>query len=148
MIAILQGDDTAANGRTISLKCPDVDIGDGYEIGFDLFGISMRGDYAPGGEITFDYTREQTSKFPLGVSYGRTYLIKDDLMQTISNTIPVLVTDSVERAGSGSQSMNLSVKVHTGVQHIDKEELTTASNNGDVKALVNAILQAINGATP
>ena len=146
MLTILQGDDTAANMKSIRLKLPDTEIGSGFTIGFELLGITKEGAYTPGGTLDFDYTREQTAAFPLGVSYGKTYLKKDGFMQTISNTIPVMITDSVERANGVNNDVNLSVIVHTGVQHIDKAALTKASTNADIKELANALLAAINAA--
>lgn len=144
MLTLLQGDDTAANGKTIRLKMPDVEIGSGFTIGFVFRGITKRGAYVPGGTLSFDYTREQTALFPLGVSFGRTYLEKDNLMQTISNTIPVMITDSVERANGQTNDVNLSVTVNTGVPHVDRQALTNASTGADIKALANALLAAIN----
>jgi hypothetical protein len=75
-------------------------------------------------------------------------------LQTITNTIPVRVTDSVVEAlqaanggssGGGGNAIDISVAVNTGVPRVDKSELTKASSVGDIKALANAILDAING---
>lgn len=144
MLTLLQGDDTAANNKTIRLKLPDIIIGDGFIIGFEFQGIVKSGAYTPGGTLSFDYTREQTAKFPLGISYARTYLEKDNLMQTISNTIPVCITDSVSRVAGQSNDVNLSVTINTGVPHVDKDALTPASTIADIKAFANALLAAIN----
>ena len=146
MLTILQGDDTAANLKTIRLKLPDTDIGSGFRIGFIFQGITKSGDYTPGGTLDFDYTREQTAAFPLGVSYGKTYLERNGLRQYISTTIPVCVTDSVERVAMATNDMNLHVTVNTGVPHVDKEALTKASTNADLRELANALLAAINAA--
>ena len=98
MLTILQGDDTAANGRTVKVRLPAVDIGEGFEIALRMFGTERRGAYSPGGALRFDWTRDETAKFPLGVSYASAELWKEGLMQTITNTIPVRVTDSVVEA--------------------------------------------------
>ena len=102
MLKILQGDDTAANNRTITLRLPSDDIGEGFEIGFLFLGIDKSGPYAPGGTLKFDCTREQTSCFPLGIHYAKTYLKKDNLIQTISNSIQVKVTDSADELNDNS----------------------------------------------
>lgn len=153
---ILKGDDTAANGRGIRLRMPDTDIGDGFTISFTLCGVKRSGAYIPGGTLDFNWTRDETSTFPLGVLYGTVKLEKDGLMQTITNTLPVRVTDSttladaIAAAGGGSapagNSIDISVVVNTGVPKVDKAALTKASTMGDIKALANALLEAINGA--
>ena len=89
-------------------------------------------------------------------SSGTVRLEKDGLMQTITNTLPVRVTDSVTladaiaAAGGGSapagNTIDVQVIVNTGVPKVDKAALTKASTMGDIKALANAILEAINGA--
>ena len=149
MLTIFQGDDTAANGRSIKMRLPDVDIGEGFTIKISLCGVERGGEYEPGGTLTFDYTREETAAFPLGTTYATATLWKDGLMQTISNTIPVRVTDSVVEANGGKpgigNEVDLSVSVNTGVPRVDKALLTRASSVGDIKALANAILNAING---
>lgn len=144
MLTMLKGDDTAANNKTIQLRLPDTEIGTSFFIGFELFGIVKKGEYTPGGVLKFDYTRDQTSRFPLGVSYGRTFLEKDGLMQTINNTIPVCVTDCVERVTGQTNDMNLSVTINTPVPHVDKEALTKDATRWDIKDVVNAVLAAIN----
>lgn len=154
MLVILRGDDTAANGRGIRMRLPDVDVGDGFEILFTLCGVERSGAYEPGGTLVFNYSREETAAFPLGVSYAVARLEKEGLMQTISNTIPVKVTDSVAEAAmaasggegsGGGNSIGLSVVVNTGVPKIDRAALTKGSSVADIKALANAILDAING---
>lgn len=154
--AILKGDDTAANGRGLRLRMPDTDIGDGFSISFELCGVKRSGAYVPGGTLDFNWTRAETARFPLGVLYGTVRLEKDGLMQTITNTLPVRVTDcvtvadAIAEAGGGSapagNSIDLSVVVNTGVPKVDKTALTKASTMGDIKALANALLEAINGA--
>ena len=155
MLKILQGDDTAANNRTITLRLPDEDIGEGFEIGFLFMGIDKTGPYTPGGTLKFDYTREQTACFPLGIHYAKTYLKKDNLMQTISNSIQVKVTDSADELtdksspSGGGNGMTLGVTVNTGVPHVDMEELVKSSSVAEIKELANALLRAINkGADP
>lgn len=155
MLKILQGDDTAANNRTITLRLPDEDIGTGFEIGFSFMGIDKSGSYVPGGTLKFDYTRAETSRFPLGIHYAKTYLKKDNLMQTISNSIQVKVTDSADEMGCGStpsgggNGMTLGVTVNTGVPHVDMDELVKSSSIAEIKALANALLRAVNrGADP
>jgi hypothetical protein len=132
-----------------------VDVGEGFEILFTLCGVERSGAYEPGGTLVFNYSREETAAFPLGISYGTAKLEKEGLMQTISNTIPVKVTDSVAEAamaasgggdsGGGGNSIGLSVYVNTGVPKIDRAALTKGSSVADIKALANAILDAING---
>lgn len=150
MLTIFQGDDTAANGRTIRLRLPDEVIGDGFAISFRLFGLERSGEYEPGGTLEFNYSRQETAAFPLGVTYGEMRLCKGGLEQTISNTVPVRVTDSVAEAYPGDagagNAIDLSVVVNTGVSRIDKAFLTKASSIADIKSLANAILEAINGA--
>ena len=156
MPRIFRGDDTAANGRGSRMRMPDADIGDGFEISFELCGVKRSGAYVPGGTLDFNWTREETSAFPLGVLYGTVRLEKDGLMQTITNTLPVKVTDcatvadAISGAGGGQapagNTISIDVVVNTGVPKVDKEALTKASTMGDIKALANAILDAINGA--
>lgn len=153
---IFHGDDTAANGRGLRLRMPDVDIGEGFSISFELCGVKRSGAYVPGGTLNFNWSRAETSRFPLGVLYGTVRLEKDGLMQTITNTLPVRVTDcttiadAIGSAGGGSapagNSIDLSVVVNTGVPKVDKAALDAAATMGDIKALANALLAAINGA--
>lgn len=149
---IIQGDDTAANNRGLRLRLPDVDIGDGFTIRLDFCGVSREGPYSQGGTLDFNWTREETASFPLGISCATVKLVKEGLMQTITNTLPVKVTDCVipEEAVDGGapsgNSIELNVVVNTGVPKIDRTALTGASTMGDIKALANAILDAINGA--
>ena len=154
--AILKGDDTAANGRGLRLRMPDTDIGEGFSISFELCGVKRSGAYVKGGTLDFNYARTETSRFPLGVSYGIVRLEKDGLMQTITNTLPVRVTDcvtvadAIASAGGGSapagNSIDLSVVINTGVPKVERPSLDAASSMGDIKALANALLAAINGA--
>ena len=152
MPTIMQGDDTAANGRGLRLRMPDADIGDGFSISLELCGVKRSGAYVPGGALDFNWTREETARFPLGVLYGTVRLEKDGLMQTITNTLPVKVTDCVAEAlaaangGGSGNTIGLDVVVNTGVPKVDKAALTKASTMGDIKALANALLEAINGA--
>lgn len=153
---IFKGDDTAANGRGLRMRMPDVDIGSGFTIRFIFCGLERSGAYEPGGTLDFNYSREETALFPLGITYGVVKLEKDGLMQTVSNTVPVKVTDCVdlatamEAAGGGDapagNTIDLNVVVNTGVPKVDRAALTKASSMGDIKALANAILAAINGA--
>ena len=153
---ILHGDDTAANGRGLRMRLPDTDIGDGFSISFEFCGVTRIGEYVPGGTLDFNWTREETARFPLGVSYGTVRLVKDGLMQTITNTLPVRVTDSVDLANAinsaaggeapAGNTIELNVVVNTGVPKIEKEALGAASSMSDIKALANALLAAINGA--
>ena len=149
---IVRGDDTAANGRGIRLRMPDVDIGDGFSILLSFCGVERSGAYVPGGTLDFNWTREETALFPLGIMYGTVKLEKEGLMQTITNTLPVKVTDCVAEAlaaangGGGGNTISLDVIVNTGVPKVDAAALTKASTMGDIKALANALLEAINGA--
>lgn len=149
---IVQGDDTAANNRGLRLRLPDVDIGDGFTIRLGFCGVSREGPYSPGGTLDFNWTREETATFPLGVTYATVWLIKEGLMQTVTNTLPVKVTDcvipdeAVEGSAPAGNSIELNVVVNTGVPKVDKTALTGASTLGDTKSLANAILDAINGA--
>lgn len=154
MVVIMKGDDTASNKRGIKIQLPDDDIGEGFEVIFELLGIVRRGGYEPGGFLEFNYTREETSAFPLGISFGTVRLAKNDLQQTISNTVPVKVTDAVcdsiaavKSAEGCKNTIDISVVVNTGIQRIDKASLTQGSSVADIKALANAILEAINAST-
>ena len=76
-------------------------------------------------------------------------------MQTISNSIQVKVTDSSDELNGGSSpsgggnGMMLGVTVNTGVPHVDFDELVRSSSVGEIKALANALLRAVNnGADP
>lgn len=153
---ILQGDDTAANGRGLRLRMPDVDIGEGFSILLSFCGVERSGAYVPGGTLDFNWTRDETAKFPLGITYGTVKLEKEGLMQTITNTLPVKVTDcvtladAIASAGGGNapagNTIDVQVVINTGVPKVDKGKLTKASTMGDIKALANALLEAINGA--
>ena len=149
---ILKGDDTASNGRSIRLTLPDVDIGNGYEVLFELQGMKQTGAYSPGGTIDFNFSREATARLPLGISLGSLRLVKDGLVQTICNTVPVRVTDSVAEAeaaagGDGSlNTINLAVVVNTCYVPVAAEQLTQASTIAELRAAVNAILAALAGA--
>lgn len=148
---IIHGDDTAANNRGLRLRIPDADIGEGFSISLDFCGVSREGPYSPGGTLDFNWTREETAAFPLGITYATVKLVKEGLMQTITNTLPVKVTDCVipEEAVDGEapagNTIELNVVVNTGVPKIDKEALGAASSMSDIKALANALLAAING---
>lgn len=148
MLTLLQGDDTSANNKTIRLLLPDKEVGSGYSIEFVFLGLSRSGTYVPGGEITFDYTAAETGKFPLGISYGRMYLKKNGLRESITANLPVCVTDCIERVNMATNTINLSVKINTAVPHVDKQPLTTKSTPAEVKALANALLAAVNSTDP
>lgn len=145
---IMQGDDTAANGRSLVLQLPGAQIGGEYEVAFDLCGVERSGQYVPGGTVSMDFTAEETAAFPLGVQLGVLRLRKGGLSQTISNTVPVLVTDCVARAEAAALSgnaINLAVKVNTTYVPVAAEELTQASTIAELRAAVNAILAALAG---
>lgn len=146
MLIILQGDDTAANGREIKMKMPPVDVGEGWEIGFSLCGKTRTAEYVPGSVLAFNFSREETMGFPLGVSFARTYLAKDNLEMTISNNVPVCVTDCVARVTSKDNAIDLSISVTSPIAKVSADALTKDSTTGDIKALANALLAAINAA--
>lgn len=144
-LTIVRGDDTASNRRTIRFRFPDIDIGSGYVIGFSLLGVTREGDYVRGGGMDIAYTREETAAMPFGVHYGSVYIRKDGLMETITNELPVRVTDSVALAKSAVDTITLSVTVNTGVRRIDTPALDAESTAGDIKRLANDMRAAING---
>lgn len=146
MLTILQGDDTAANSREIKMKMPNADIGDGWQIGFSLCGATRIADYVAGGVLAFNFSREETMTFPLGISYARTYLSKGGLEMTVSNMVPVCVTDCVARVAGANNSVDLSISVTSPIPKVAVDALTKDSTTGDVKALANALLTAINAA--
>ena len=144
MLKLLQGDDTAANNRSIRIRLPDEDFGDGFEFVFCFCGVTRRDAYVPGGVATFNYTRTETGKFPLGVSVGSLAIEKCGLRQTINSSIPIKVTDCAAELTGLTNEIGLSVVINAKVPHIDKDALTKASSNQELRELVNAILAAIN----
>lgn len=144
MLKILQGDDTAANNRSIKIKLPNEDFGEGFEFVFEFCGLSRRDAYVPGGVATFNYSSSETGRFPLGVSVASLALEKDGARQTVNNAIPVKVTDSSGELSGVTNEVGLSIVINTAVPHIDNAELTKASTNKELRELVNAIRAAIN----
>ena len=144
MLKILQGDDTAANNRSIKIKLPDEDVGEGFEFVFEFCGVARRDAYVPGGTATFNYTRSETGMFPLGVSVGSLAIEKEGFRQTINSSIPIKVTDCADELEGAKNEVGLSVVINSGVPHVDKDELTKVSTNKELRELVNAILTAIN----
>ena len=143
MISIYQGDDTMSGGRSISIDMPDIGARIGFTFGFELCGIVRTWAYNPGETFEVNYSSEETERMPLGVSYGVLY-VENGGRRTLSGTIPVLVTDSVERVHGGTNSLPVSVTVHALLPHVDMEALTKKSTDRELRELVNALLAAIN----
>lgn len=144
MLKLFQGDDTAANNRSIRIRLPDEDFGEGFGFVFEFCGVARRDAYVPGGVATFNYTRAETSGFPLGVSVGSLAIEKEGVCQTINSSIPIKVTDCADELAGVTNEVELSVVINTAVPHIDKADLTKDSTNKELRELVNAILDAIN----
>ena len=144
MMKLFQGDDTAANNRSIRIKLPDEDFGDGFEFVFEFCGVTRRDAYIPGGTAKFNYTRAETSRFPLGVSVGSLAIEKEGVRQTINSAIPIKVTDCADEIDGAKNEVEISVIINAAVPHIDKAELTKDSTNKELRELVNAIRAAIN----
>lgn len=144
MLKLFQGDDTAANNRSIRIRLPDEDFGEGFEFVFEFCGTSRRDAYVPGGVATFNYTRSETVKFPLGVSVGSLAIEKEGVRQTINSSIPIKVTDCADELTGVTNEVALSVVINTAVPHIEQTDLTKDSTNKELRELVNAIRAAIN----
>lgn len=140
MIKILRGDDTAANGHTLSMRLPVIDIERGYTLTFVLDGIVTELGDVTSGTFEWNYTSEQTSGMCYGVHLASLILSNGELRQTVSNTIPVVVTDSVDEAYGTDSTVNANVVLNGVIPHINIDALTTANNVGDVKAKFNALL--------
>lgn len=143
MISIYQGDDTGAGGRSISIDMPDIGARTGFTFGFELCGLVRSWAYRPGETFEVNFSADETGKMPLGVSYGVLY-VENGGRRTLSGTIPVLVTDSVERVHGGTNTLPISVTVHALLPHVDMKALTKKSSDRDLRDLVNALLDAIN----
>jgi hypothetical protein len=150
MLTILQGDDTAALGKTIRLGLPAADLGDGATVGFSFQDVAKTADYAPGGFLSFDYAAAETDGFPLGVSYGTLYIVKDGLRLTLSNRVAVKVTDCTEEVYGASNDIPVSLGIKSGyfaavlaASEPAPEPLTIDSPDRARRALVNALRAAL-----
>ena len=92
---IFRGDDTDANGRTVEIQLPDEDMS-GFRMRFEFLGRAFEFDELPrGGSVRVDFGSDDTALFPLGTHYGTIRLQKDGRWHTVSNTVPVTVSDEV-----------------------------------------------------
>ena len=147
MITIFQGEDVAANSRVVSITFPTLSVPDGFTARFFFNGIEKCAAFRSGGRLLLNYTRDETARFPLGISYGSLW-IEDasGLRFCAKSAIPVLVTDCVERV-AGDAEVPFEVTLNILAKPIDVEKLEKASTISEVKAAVNAIVSSINEQT-
>ena len=147
MITIFQGEDTAANSRVVSITFPTLSVPDGFKARFFFNGIEKCAAFRSGGRLRLNYTRDETARFPLGISYG-TLWIEDamGLRFCAKSAVPILVTDCVERTGDGD-SVPFVATLNVIAKPIEVEKLEKASTISEVKAAVNAIVSSINEQT-
>lgn len=147
MITIFQGEDVAANSRVVSITFPTLSVPDGFTARFFFNGVEKCAAFRSGGRLRLNYTRDETARFPLGVSYG-TLWIEDamGLRFCAKSAVPILVTDCAERTGDGD-SVPFVATLNVIAKPIDVEKLEKASTISEVKAAVNAIVSSINEQT-
>ena len=148
MIIIFQGEDVAANSRVVSITFPTLSVPDGFTARFFFNGIEKCAAFRSGGKLRLNYTRDETARFPLGISYG-TLWIEDamGLRFCAKSAVPILVTDCVERTEGGSESVPFVATLNVIARPMDVAKLEKASTIADVKAAVNAIVSSINEQT-
>lgn len=146
MIFILKGDDTGANNRSLKMVLPTLNISSGYRLKLVFEGIETDLGDVTSGTIEWNYSKSQTSNFKYGIHFASLILYRNDLSQTVSNTIPICITDSVEDV-YGPNELNVCVKLNGVIPFIDISELKRADTNGDIKAAFNALLAILKQAS-
>lgn len=157
MLTIFQGDDTGAMGKTIRIGLPSADLGEGATASFRFHGTEKSAAYRPGCFLAFNYTAAQTSRFPLGVSYGTLCFRRDGLVLTCSNAIAVKVTDCVEEAYGATNDVPVSLGLASGYFRAllasaspspALDPLTIDSTDAERRRMVNALRRALAEAPP
>lgn len=140
---ILKGDATNANGRTVAIHLPDVDL-DGFALRFEYLGIAREFDgLTRGGTVYADFSESETAMFPLGTHFGTLRLGRAGKWHTVSATVPVKVSDNVgEVYGGDAANINLAIDFCGGIPDlsgIDSEPTTANALARAFKALLDAL---------
>ena len=140
---ILKGDATNANGRTVAIHLPDVDL-DGFALRFEYLGITREfEELTRGGTVYADFSESETALFPLGTHLGTIRLGRAGRWHTVSATVPVKVSDNVgEVYGGDAANINLSIDFCGGIPDlsgIDSEPTTANALARAFKALLDAL---------
>lgn len=140
MIKILKGDATNVANRNLTMTLPELSIASGFSLWLTFLGIETELGDVTEQELVWNYTAEQTASMPLGIHFAVLRLKKDGLIQTVSNTIPIEVSDCVSEVYDTDPSINANIKLCGVIPRIDIENLTRANTTGDVKEAFNALL--------
>lgn len=140
MIKIFKGDATNVANRNLTLRLPDLEISEGYTLWLTFLGIETELGDVTGRILKWNYTAEQTSAMPLGIHFAVLRLKRDDLVQTVINTIPIEVSDCVSEVYDVEPTINASITLNCSIPPIRIQELTMANTTGDVKEAFNALL--------
>lgn len=140
---ILKGDATNANGRTVAIHLPDVDL-DGFALRFEYLGIAREFDgLTRGGTVHADFSESETAMFPLGTHFGTLRLGRAGKWHTVSATVPVKVSDNVgEVYGGDAANINLAIDFCGGIPDlsgIDSEPTTANALARAFKALLDSL---------
>lgn len=150
MIRILKGDATNVNGRNLTLNLPTINISSGYVLYIEFLGIVTRLGDVTSKTLQWNYTSEQTMGMPFGIHFATLKLKKQTssstFVQTVSNTIPIEVSDCVPEVYETEPSINANITLNGVIPQIDIEALTKADTTGDVKAAFNALLAILKSA--
>lgn len=144
MIRIFKGDATNVNGRNLTLNLPYLNISTGYSLSIEYLGIETELGDVTSRTLQWNYTSEETAGMPLGIHFATIRLKKQTasstFVQTVSNTIPIEVSDCVSEVYETEPSINANITLNGVIPQIDIEALTRADTTGDVKAAFNALL--------
>lgn len=143
---IFQGDDTDANGRTVAIQLPDEDMS-GFRMRFEFLGRTFEFDELPrGGSVRVDFDADDTALFPLGTHYGTIRLQKNGRWHTVSNTVPVTVSDEVGAVyGGDASAIHLEMQFCGGIPDLTGVNDSPANANELARAF-KALLDALKGA--
>ena len=143
---IFRGDDTDANGRTVEIQLPDEDMA-GFRMRFEFLGRAFEFDELPrGGSVRVDFGFDDTAMFPLGTHYGTIRLQKNGRWHTVSNTVPLTVSDEVGAVyGGDASAIHLELKFNSGIPDLTGVNDSPANANELARAF-KSLLDALKGA--
>lgn len=147
MIRIFRGDATNVAGRNLTLNLPTIDISSGYTLSLEFLGIVTELGDVTSRILTWNYSAEQTSGMPLGIHFATLRLKNGVLIQTVSNTIPIEISDSVEEVYDVEPSVNANITLNGCIPRINIQNLTRADTNGDIKTAFNELLAILKQAS-
>ena len=130
-------------GRTIKFSlASDLDT-TGCDVEFIIAGVSMVAGFN-GQQATLNISAENTSKLNLGDTYAAIVLRAGNARRTVSNTIPVRVTDSVEDVDGSINEISVSIigEYNKALEGIEFDEGASIGSLRRFLALVGAAMGA------